>query len=77
MPYKQQRARPLVFRIKAPQLNHFVIVVDSTLSRLILDEDKTRGFPAADKDIIYHRFEPGLLGVPNMITKRTQGEGWE
>ena len=66
-----------VFRIRAPQWHHFFVVTDSTLVRLILEGDKTRGFPAADKDQSYHRLDPGLLGVPNMFTKRTHGEGWE
>ena len=71
------RALNPVFRIRAPQLHHFIIVTDSTLARQILDGDKTLGFPGADKDYMYHRFDPGMLGVPNMFTKRSQGEGWE
>ena len=74
---KSSRELCKVFRIRAPQLQHFIIVTDSTLSRLILNGDKTHGYRGADKDIIYHRFEAGMLGVPNMFTKKSQGEGWE
>ena len=66
-----------VFRIRAPQLRHFVVVTDSNLARLILEGDKTRGFPVADKDEMYHRFEPGMLGVPSVFTKMSEGEDWE
>ena len=66
-----------VFRIRIPQTRPMIMVNDIALVRLILDGDSTRGIPGADKDEIYHRFEAGMLGVPNLLTKKTYGEGWE
>ena len=66
-----------VFRVRMPQLRPFIMVTDGALARLILDGDKTRGIPGADKDSIYHRLNAATFDVSNFFTKKTVGEGWE
>jgi len=53
------------------------VVTDASLARLVFEGDKNRGISGADKDQIYHRLDAGMLGVHNLFTKRTHGEGWE
>ena len=66
-----------VFQIRLAPSTSSIIIADGALARLILDGDNARGIPCADKTKMYRRFEAGMLGVPNIFTKRTHGEGWE
>ena len=66
-----------VFRIRMPRFRPMIMVNDIALVRQILDGDNKGGIPGADKTNMYRRFEAGMLGVPNLFTKKTYGEGWE
>jgi hypothetical protein len=65
-----------IFRLNMPEYNHFVIVADPKVARLIIEGDNAKGFPAAEKTHHYKKIDRNNGGYRQMASRRTEGDGW-
>jgi hypothetical protein len=67
----------LVYRMPMPfQMAHHFIICDATLGRLILEGSHSREITAGEKRDETKLFDKVTINKPNILTKKTYGEGW-
>jgi cytochrome P450 len=54
-----------------------IVVTDPLFIRKITDGDESLSMPASEKTHRYKKLNAITFGTPNILTKRTHGEGWD
>eukprot|EP01041_Mallomonas_annulata_P016440 gene16440-34308_t len=66
-----------IFKLVLP-LDSLTVVTDPQLMRIIFEGDVQKGTKCTfDKGPMYSRFTPLTCGYHTIVTKKTEGDGWE